>query len=223
MWSKKNRLLIGFFWMLTSCGGGVPGLSFVYKLPDTGVGINQCYKAQSNDLLGCDLPEVVGLNKSQDGMIDPGDEGFSYGLEGGNDKTLCVRDQKTRLVWEGKTADGFRSGGNFYTNLGNSQLTDVGGYIAAVNSAKLCGYDDWRLPTANELQTIVNYGIYFPDLKINPIWFPNSGKYFYWASDCYLNSPRPGAMAWGVDFGSGSINFYARSSAGLVRLVRSSI
>ncbi len=114
---------------------------------------------------------------------------------GGNfDLTECVKDYSNGLIWEGKTNEGFRSGKNRYTNyqigytdgIGNSvSQTDVDAasnaiaYINAINQIKLCGFDDWRLPTSAELLTLVTKSQNPP---IDTTWFPNTQASSYWTS-----------------------------------------
>ncbi len=156
----------------------------------------------------------------------------------------CVRDNVTGLVWEIKINDGgLRDRDNTFgwynpdssTNGGNAGDVSGGGvctgsiscntnaYVAAVKAAGLCGANDWRMPTAEELLTLADYGVltppgidttYFNDLVI-------SGSLTYWASE---SSASNTANAWVVDFAIGSAG---NSSAGsktslpsLVRLVR---
>ena len=45
-------------------------------------------------------------------------------------------------------------------------------FVAAVNAQGLCGANDWRMPTPQELQGIVHYGSYSP--VIDPGYFPNT-------------------------------------------------
>jgi Protein of unknown function (DUF1566) len=93
----------------------------------------------------------------------------------------CSRDNVTSLVWEVKTSNpstpGLRDAANTYTwynpdassNGGdagstgnatscNSTLTacNTQDYVAAVNSANLCGRSDWRLPSYKEAWSIFN-------------------------------------------------------------------
>ncbi|MCD8523774.1 MAG: DUF1566 domain-containing protein [Saccharospirillaceae bacterium] len=95
----------------------------------------------------------------------------------------CIRDNVTGLIWENKTTDenavgiGFsgladpRHGQRLYNGStsndpdldDNTYSTDarfsgsVSNLIATANADALCGYTDWRLPTANELLGIVDF------------------------------------------------------------------
>ncbi|MCX8521963.1 MAG: DUF1566 domain-containing protein, partial [Rhodoferax sp.] len=91
------------------------------------------------------------------------------------DKTECVKDNRTGLVWEGKPTSGTRSWANYYTNYDSTASaqkwngsayvnptqaeidasTNSIGYKNWVNTGALCGYTDWRLPTKEELQGIL--------------------------------------------------------------------
>lgn len=101
--------------------------------------------------------------------------------EGPNDWG-CTLDVVTGLMWELKTHDGGpRDMALRYTRHGNSRPSPADLYIESVNSVKLCGHQDWRLPGMRELQSIVNYGIVedrWPGGGLAPMidqhWFPNS-------------------------------------------------
>lgn len=203
------------------------------KLPHTGITASQCYQAGGNGLVSCTSSEATSLNSQQDGMrtgVNP----MAYSLvpkAGGGtyDKTECVKDDVTGLVWEGKTASGLRAGSNTYTNYHSSYsgtqaqmdaATNTYGYVAAVNAQGLCGYSDWRLPTVDELLSIVDYGVASPGPTINSTWFPNTPALMsYWSS-----SPHVGISnhAWYVLFGYGNVRYVFRSYDYAVRLVRAS-
>ena len=70
------------------------------------------------------------------------------------------------------------------------------------DNLELAGDDDWRLPTADELNSIVekaNLG-----LVINANFFTNTENVQYWTSSVYANSPD---MHWYVDFNNGYQGF----------------
>lgn len=188
-------------------------------LNDTGVGANQCYAAGSNVLLSCGSAAALALNDRQDGMLgrdvtnnDDGNgrAGFAFSLvprAGGGyyDKTECVRDNVTGLIWEGKTASGERAGSITYTNWGDARAGDAGAYAAWVNASRLCGFTDWRLPDRWELQGIVDYGIAYPGPTIDATWFPNTLAWpDYWTSSPYVGYAD---YAWYVYFSLGNVNF----------------
>jgi hypothetical protein len=84
---------------------------------------------------------------------------------------VMVRDNVTRLIWEMKTDDGsIHDKDNKYTwydsnpttngdNAGTpGDGTDTEDFINALNAANFGGHSDWRMPTVNELRSIVDYG-----------------------------------------------------------------
>lgn len=151
----------------------------------------------------------------------------------------CTRDNTTGLTWEVKTGDGglrdqswryswystdtATNGGN---EGSNSNTTSCGGtptscntqaYTAAVNTAPgLCGFTDWRLPSARELQTLVHASVWNP--AIDTTYFPNTpGFSRFWSASSF--SPYP-VLAWVVDFLDGPIHAWDKVYDFYVRLVR---
>jgi hypothetical protein len=214
------------------------------KLNDTGITASQCYQAGSNTLVACNSAGALALSNAQDGMTGrdanpagnsgtDGKLGFSFAAVAGG----CVQDNITGLMWEVKTADGgLRDWNKTYTNYDSTAsaqklngstyvnptqadidaATNSTGFKNSVNATNLCGHNDWRLPTADELQSIVDYGVASP--AIDATWFPNTKGNWFWSA-----SPDVGGSgyAWGVDFNNGYVNGYvSRDSTGYVRLVR---
>lgn len=194
---------------------------FAARLPHSGITSAQCYKIDSNDLASCSSAEAISLSGAgkQDGMR-AGSSALSYSSVGGFSKEECVKDNVTGLIWEGKTTEGLRAGTNTYSNRGDSLQSDSGGYVAAVNAIGLCGYRDWRMPTLDELQSLVDYSIPRPGPTINAVWFPNTSANPYWSSESSSSDPY---AAWTVYFDDGGTGAYTRNSFGLrrIRLVRS--
>ena len=121
---------------------------------------------------------------------------------------VMVRDNVTGLIWEVKTDDfGVHYKDNKYTwydsnpatNGGDAGTpgdgTDTEDFINALNSAGFGGYADWRLPSQEELTTIVDYGVARP--SVNTSYFPNTSTFFYWSSTTYADRS---ADAWYVSF-----------------------
>lgn len=215
------------------------------KLPDTGVTTSHCFGMGSNTLISCTSPEAITLNPDQDGMVGrdvivptgtDGKLGFSYSAlpnqaGGVYDKTDCVKDNITGLIWEGKPETGFRANTNTYTNFDSTTKlqkyvsNDIGyfyvaptqaeidasnnsiGYKTAVNTSNLCGFNDWRLPTAEELHGLVDYSA-SPLPAIDNDWFLNSLPNEYWTGSQSVGQAR---NAWTVNFWGGTLN-YSRSA-----------
>ncbi|MFP8777862.1 DUF1566 domain-containing protein [Hydrogenophaga sp. RWCD_12] len=214
------------------------------KLPHTGITGTQCYKADSNAFADCfptleqqlsGRPTSVGLNAQQDGRrgsINPMRyERVPSAVLMNSDYavTTCIRDSVTGLMWEGKTATGERAGSNLYTNDGTGAADDASGYVTNVNAAGLCGYNDWRMPTAFELQTLLDYGAGYPaGTSTYDTWFPNSRTLSdgisliisYWA----VKTPNAYAPFF-VSFNDGYIanSTLSNTSRRSVRLVRGAL
>jgi YD repeat-containing protein len=203
------------------------------KLNDTGITASQCYQAGSDTLVACNSSGALALNNAQDGMAGrdanivtnsntDGKLGFSFtNVTGG-----CVQDNVTGLMWEVKTTDGgLRDKNKTYTNYSTTYnpsnlygtATDASGFVAAVNATNLCGYSDWRLPTADELQSIVDYSVASPGPVIDATWFPNTQDYLFWSASPYVGDS---SSAWVVIFYYGVVSFNVRTETYYVRLVR---
>lgn len=155
----------------------------------------------------------------------------------------CVRDNSTGLLWEVKTSDGgLHSKWHTYTWFNPEEAVNGGvegregepadmtcgspaaveggcdtlKYVAAVNAAGWCGYKDWRLPTVDELRTIVDYGRSMPAVPVN--YFPDivmpAG---FWTSTPSAAGP---SYAWIVIFDDGYLGTCVKSWNYYLRLVR---
>lgn len=136
-----------------------------------------------------------------------------------NHRNGTVTHQRTQLMWQrcamGATWTGSTCSGTtgIYTYDAASQLT-----------SRFAGYTDWRLPTATELASLVNYEKSQP--SINTTVFPepiirypvtNGPGFQYWSSQPDVSDFSD---AWAVDFTFGVVYSYGRSYAIPVRLVR---
>lgn len=165
----------------------------------------------------------------------------------------CVRDNVTGLIWEVKTDatdTGLNSNVQSYSWLeevagdaegddpimsgdANGALTsctltecNTNAYANAVNISGMCNFRDWRLPSHQELLSLVHFGRSDAPM-IDPEYFPNSldadnRPAWYWVVDGSADgeSTDDAQNAWAIDFASGNDNFLNKSTAASVRLVR---
>ena len=147
----------------------------------------------------------------------------------------CVLDAGTGLTWEVKTDDnGLRDKDWIYSwfiskqaetghpvgypNSGrchNKQGCDTEAYASIVNKSGLCGFRDWRLPSAEELEGLLRTDR--EGVKIDPLFFPNTPAAYFWTSD-FVPLEVGGAKL--VSFELGMSLAGNSASGGYVRLVR---
>ncbi|MGO4891427.1 Lcl domain-containing protein [Flavobacterium sp. W21_SRS_FM6] len=159
----------------------------------------------------------------------------------------CVRDNVTGLIWEVKsaaTSTDLHSSAHTYSwylseqgdefsgaqspTLASCSLTEcnTAAYVAAVNSAGLCNFNDWRMPSHQELLSIVHFGRTTPPM-IDPDYFPNTADStlapaWYWTNQSSADGADSDSSrtAWAVDFNSGNDNFLMKTNVAFIRLVR---
>ncbi|MDH5547982.1 MAG: DUF1566 domain-containing protein [Gammaproteobacteria bacterium] len=137
----------------------------------------------------------------------------------------CTRDNNTGLHWEVKSLAGERAYQKLFTwfdpnentNGGNSGMEDPSAcakpylesntlqHIQIANSEQWCGFSDWRLPTIEEIRSIVDYGV---DTQNKGSWnlldsnyFPNIIRRHQWTS---ISSGIDSERAYGFHLSDGS-------------------
>lgn len=177
-------------------------------------------------------------------------------LGSGANDWACTKDNKTGLTWEVKTNDGglrhkdwtyswYKPIGNNggyagYTdpdptlgtqNCSTKDNCNTNTFTKAVNSRGLCGKKDWRMPTVDELMTLVKCsdGKYDTDGSctnatsvarptINSTYFPYTVDDWYWSSSPSVDYSSD---AWVVFFYYGhSDSEFGKEQDHFVRLVR---
>jgi Protein of unknown function (DUF1566) len=112
-----------------------------------------------------------------------------------------VRDLKTGLTWQRVLA------------------TDAKLSFAAASAScadlVLQDHDDWRLPSLQEFETIVDEGRSNP--AIDPVLFPGTPAEGFWSGTPWSGTPM---LAWHVDFDRGSAAYDTATMLYRVRCVR---
>lgn len=211
---------------------------------DTGVTFFGDVPSENLDACSTQFPYQQDCNHGRDAQVlqkqGRGEAGFdfSYITEQGNvaiegQAGACVLDNQTGLMWEVKQeakSGQWRDAEHTYTwtNASFTDYTssqqgmcseldqcDTAQFVLRANSEKLCGFDDWRLPSRIELQDLVNYGQVQPT-SLNA-FFPNTKSSFYWSSTIDADDVK---SIWAVDFNYGRVAGTSSDSAKPVRLVR---
>lgn len=116
-------------------------------------------------------------------------------------KKAIVVDSKKGLMWQ-----------DFEEN--NSTVLNQENALEYCKNSNFAGYNDWRLPSKDELLTIVDKNK--KDTKINSS-FKHSMPYAYWSSDSKLKYPD---LSWRVNFNDGLAHWGAKRFDFFVRCVR---
>ena len=158
--------------------------------------------------------------------------GFANNTASYYEKTECVRDNATGLIWEGKTSSGLRAAANKYNNLDSTSLLQIPannvplttalparaptqteidapdnaiGYQNNVNALKLCGASNWRMPTKDELQKLRIAGT---TTQIDLDWFPNTNLDGYYATSTQFGAQVERSSV--IQFGAGVVDNWLR-------------
>jgi hypothetical protein len=102
-------------------------------------------------------------------------------------------------------------------NCADNTRCDTEKYVADVNSGGLCGAADWRLPSSEELSSLVDNSVASPGPTIDMGWFPNTVASLYWSASPDASNSYG---AWDVGFNAGVVDFSNKHYARYVRLVR---
>jgi len=201
-------------------------------IPDTGQ--TKCYATDGKEI------DCAGTGQDGEYSINPMSytklDGEGNELPDSAESWVMVRDNVTELIWEVKTKnddvknyDDPHDADNLYTwynpdptsnggNSGTESANDTLDFINSLNSAKYGGYDDWRLPSREELWSIINYGTpQTQALVIDPTFFPCPIIGGYWSS---TTSAVYEENAWQFFFDYGSSDLRNKSNSQFVRAVR---
>lgn len=126
------------------------------------------------------------------------DLGFSSEKYINNDNGTVI-DQSTGLIWQ--------IIGSHYTTWKEA--------MAYCDNLILAEKTDWRLPSLQELQSLVDYEKCDP--AINSVYFPDTESSNYWTNTKYVDTDH---FSWYVNFYNGHVSAFDKSSYYCVRCVR---
>ena len=111
-----------------------------------------------------------------------------------------VSDPDTGLMWQpcnaGETWNGAQCNGSVLVGPWDTAVD----YIENLNNTSYLGYADWRMPTINELQSLLDYSRYNPAST-----FPDT-EFAYWSSTGLAGYAADNA--WGVVLDDGSVTAF---------------
>lgn len=128
-----------------------------------------------------------------------------------------IIDQYTGLMWQrcalGQTWSAETSRCQLDLNL--QRLFTWSEAISEAQASTLGGYEDWRLPNKNELNSILDRACTGP--AVNEAAFPDTTLAAFWTSTPARHTSN---YAWQVDFSVGTLVAFDMSTRFSVRLVR---
>jgi len=185
----------------------------------------------NNKLTSIDTVSEI-VEKKNSGYVKHDSEGQS--LADDSEQWTCVEDTDTDLMWEVKSEkDTMRNSNNLYSWYNPKYTTlpgkidggrckgdsdcDTYAYVQAMNEQNYCGFNDWQLPTREQMQTLVNQKNGTDKVKINKQYFPYTVPSWYWTSSDDKNKED---FAWYVLFRNGFTLSDLKERPKHIRLVR---
>ena len=176
--------------------------------------------------IGQALPRFIKINESGEPLPE------------GESQWSCVKDENNGLVWENKTDDGaVQDKAHLFTwyqadetaSVNSKGVSDGGrckggidcdthSYVQAMNEKALCGFSDWRLPTREEMRTLITYQQDRSLASVDIEFFPNAVPSWYWTAS---ENDKRQDYAWYVLFRNGVMLNDLKKRPKHIMLVRS--
>ena len=131
------------------------------------------------------------------------------------DREQTVSDKKTNLMWQ-RCLHGQR-----YNNghcQGDAETLTWQESLDSTKTVEHAGYTDWRLPSREEIVSIVEKRCKMP--AINLTAFPDTPSGWQWTSSYIGFHPALHNTAWAITFRAGNVNKYMKIRKLPIRLVR---
>lgn len=188
------------FWSASTYAGDSTNAWFVnFKDGSNGTWLTRIPKYSVRLVRGGQSIDSSGLYTPTSDFSDNGDGSITH--------------KKTGLTWK-RCAEG-----QTWTGSTCSEAAKKHGWSAA----SALSSSSWRLPTQNELLTIVEWGKHSP--SINAAMFPGTSTSYFWSATTYAGKSGPliGGVpekGWLVDFDTARDGFFDKVNEYCVRLVR---
>lgn len=169
--------------------------------------------------LPCTLPGVASPRQISISYSERGVAMLTCERGGFSDFALTVLDTRTGLMWEKKV----EAAGCLHCVADKYDwFAATGSWIDAVNQEQFGGYTDWRLPTFDELQTILTAPFPCPlSPCVDAVFYNGTNSSTvplrYWSSTTVALNPL---FARWVNFGDGSVGGGTKDNFFWVRAVR---
>jgi len=165
--------------------------------------------SEGEDDAGAPIPAGQDMYFGRDDSA--GNVGFSFQIISGG-VADCVQDNVTDLLWERKTTTADK-----YNQSITRNWQDTLDYVAELNTENFCGYNDWRIPSREELQSISHRGARAPALDTDFFVSTTNISNDYWTSS---ENKQNGTEMYSINFHDGQVKLTPKTSTLRVRLVR---
>jgi len=174
-WTSDGQSGVQTGLIITPVAGGLASTATT-----TGIGGTATFGLDTNSL----------TNSNTDGHL-----GLSYSAMPSAASWQCTQDTVTGLVWQASPQ---------INNVSINSYANVQAYVNQVNAAAPCGNANWRLPTTNELASLVDFSK-TTGAASDATGFPLMQANRYWTADLRTGSTT---QAWFIDFGNQGVMGY---------------